>query len=276
MPRRRRERLLSRDAASAPLDSGMKGRVFLGPTCPVERVGPRCRRPQRTTIDVYTGSNPKLVNRVRSDRRGRFVVELSRAHASSREPRTSTAAHAGHPRERCTVSRMATLRLPALALAVVVAGSSAGCGSANTSPRSARGTGTSSGSDACPHAPHRLEATLRDGVRRTRVGRVFAVHSNSSFKERAPAVRAGVYFIAADLGVGAAVGTWAANERAFRGGRGLILALDNEARAVSPRRWRIAPRALARRFGIDPHTNGWARSRECANPTRAQASHTAA
>src|SRR5438093_549401 len=105
---------------------------------------------------------------------------------------------------------MATRRLlPSLVLAVALTGTSVGCGSADTPRQPAREAGASSAAGACPRAPRRLVATLHHGLRGTRLGRVFAVRSNSSFAGKAPAVRAGLYFVAADLGVGAAVGSWA-------------------------------------------------------------------
>jgi hypothetical protein len=164
---------------------------------------------------------------------------------------------------------MATRPWPALALALAFACGPAGCGGAGTSQQpTQRATTPSAQSRACPTAPHSLTATLRDGARGVSLGRVFAVRSHSSFEGRARAVRAGVYFVSADLGVVPVVGTWVANERAFRSGQGLILAVDKQARSASPGRWKVAPGVLASRFGIDAHTDGFARSRNCANPTR--------
>jgi hypothetical protein len=80
-------------------------------------------------------------------------------------------------------------------------------------------------------------------------------------------VRAGVYFVSGD--VGAAVATWAVNTDAWRTGTGLIVAVDQQARTLSPQRWDVNRRRLEQRFGISRHTDGYARARACANPTRA-------
>ncbi len=79
-------------------------------------------------------------------------------------------------------------------------------------------------------------------------------------------VREGVYFVSGNIG--AAVVTWAVDVQAWRTGTGLIVAVDRQTRAVSPRRWVVNPRQRDRRFGIGPHTDGYARARACANPTR--------
>jgi hypothetical protein len=120
----------------------------------------------------------------------------------------------------------------------------------------------------CPRAPHPLAQALRREIRRGgELRRLFAVRSRASFATKAPAVRAGGYFVSGD--VGAAVATWAVNTRAWRSGAGLIVAVDPEARALSPPRWDVDRRRLERRFGIGQGTDGFARARECANPTRA-------
>lgn len=79
-------------------------------------------------------------------------------------------------------------------------------------------------------------------------------------------MRSGVYFVSGNIG--AAVFTWAVNVEAWRTGAGLIVAADRETRAVSPRRWVVSPRLLEERYGISEHTDGYARARACANPTR--------
>jgi hypothetical protein len=147
-----------------------------------------------------------------------------------------------------------------------------GCGGAErtASPSSqapiARARPTSSG--ICPSAPRRLAAALRHGIRRGgRLRRLFAIRSRASFAGKAPEVRAGVYFVSGD--VGARVAAWAVNTRAWRTGAGLIVAVDAEARALSPSRWNVDRRRLERRFGISRGTDGYARARACANPTRA-------
>jgi hypothetical protein len=80
-------------------------------------------------------------------------------------------------------------------------------------------------------------------------------------------VREGVYFVSGTIG--AMVVTWAVNASAWRTGAGLIVAADQQTRAMSPRRWVMSPRQLEERFGINEETDGYARARACANPTRA-------
>jgi hypothetical protein len=63
-------------SSAARVDSGVSGRVFVGPTCPVERPGQVCERAYRTTLAVYAGPSHRLVTRVRSDREGRFQARL--------------------------------------------------------------------------------------------------------------------------------------------------------------------------------------------------------
>jgi hypothetical protein len=63
-------------AASVPGDSGVQGRVWLGPLSPVQVVsGPPNERPYSATIDVL-GSDGGLVATARSDRSGHFHVDL--------------------------------------------------------------------------------------------------------------------------------------------------------------------------------------------------------
>ena len=112
-----------------------------------------------------------------------------------------------------------------------------------------------------------MAAALRAGARNgEHLRRLFAVRSHADFSAMAPEVRDGVYFVAGNAG--ALVFTWAVNDQAWRTGRGLIVAADRQTRAVSPRRWAVGPRRLERRFGISPETDGYARARACANPTR--------
>jgi hypothetical protein len=55
--------------------SGIRGRVLLGPTCPVEVVGSPCPdRPIQATVRVLQGD--VLVKSVRSGEDGRFRIEL--------------------------------------------------------------------------------------------------------------------------------------------------------------------------------------------------------
>jgi hypothetical protein len=113
-----------------------------------------------------------------------------------------------------------------------------------------------------------LAAVLREGARGgDRLRRLFAVRSRSSFAGKASEVREGVYFVSGNDG--AAVFTWAVDVQAWRTGRGLIVAADAQTRAVSPRRWIVRPELLNARYGISERTDGYARARGCANPTRA-------
>ncbi|MFL5819671.1 MAG: hypothetical protein ACJ76S_03185 [Solirubrobacteraceae bacterium] len=63
----------------APPGSGITGLVFIGPTCPVERIRPEpsCRdHPYVATIDFRTASTNRFVRSARSDVHGRFVTHL--------------------------------------------------------------------------------------------------------------------------------------------------------------------------------------------------------
>lgn len=75
-----------------PVDSGIKGRVLLGPTCPVERQGHPCVRPYETTLAVYPAGRSDRVATFRSGRDGHFRVAL----AAGRYRLQAT--HAGLPR----------------------------------------------------------------------------------------------------------------------------------------------------------------------------------
>ena len=68
-------------AASAPtVDSGARGVVTIGPTCPVQRVGdPNCAdRPYAATLKVLRARDHTLVKKFGSRSDGRFVVHLRR------------------------------------------------------------------------------------------------------------------------------------------------------------------------------------------------------
>jgi hypothetical protein len=58
-------------------DSGIRGRVLLGPTCPVQRIGQTCSRPYQATITIRAEATGKLVARVRSSATGGFSVPLA-------------------------------------------------------------------------------------------------------------------------------------------------------------------------------------------------------
>jgi hypothetical protein len=58
------------------LDSGIRGRVLYGPTCPVQRAGQVCVRPYSATIAIRSYGTGRLITRVRSNAAGRFRVAL--------------------------------------------------------------------------------------------------------------------------------------------------------------------------------------------------------
>ena len=165
---------------------------------------------------------------------------------------------------------VSTRRLPVLAAVFLLGAVGCGAGSddsAPSSPASNPGSGQPS-SDLCPPAPRALAAVIRRGTRRgDQLQRLFALRSRASFSGKAPEVRDGVYFVSG--AIGPMVVTWAVNRSAWRTGAGLIVAADKQTRSVSPRRWIMSPKVLDERFGISAHTEGYARARACANPTRA-------
>ena len=66
-------------SSSSKLDSGIRGRAFLGPTCPVETVppSPNCKpKPLAVGIAVLRASDRRRVATTRSGRDGRFVVRV--------------------------------------------------------------------------------------------------------------------------------------------------------------------------------------------------------
>lgn len=58
-------------------DSGIRGRVLAGPTCPVQRVGHPCVRPYQATIAIRRGPTSRLAATIRSSATGRFTVALA-------------------------------------------------------------------------------------------------------------------------------------------------------------------------------------------------------
>ena len=108
---------------------------------------------------------------------------------------------------------------------------------------------------------------LRKCVRGTgELRRLFAVRPKESFSEKDPKVRSGVYFVSGNIG--AAVFTWAVNLQAWRTGNGLIVAVDRETRAVSPRRWVVRPPGSGSAMTSARGLTAYGRARACANPTR--------
>jgi hypothetical protein len=181
--------------------------------------------------------------------------------------------HIAHLLARDPPGRRTSIRIGRALPAAVIAAAlvAAGCGAeGNEHPTTGRRPASHVVPDShtCPPAPRRLAAVLRQETRDgQRLQRLFAVRSNADFSRKAPAVREGVYFVSGNIG--AAVFTWAVDAQARRTGTGLIVAADRQTRAVLPRRWVVSARDLDRRFGISPHTDGYARARGCANPTRA-------
>ena len=165
---------------------------------------------------------------------------------------------------------VAIRRLPVLAATVGLMLGTVACSAGehdSSPPGAASEAQAASVSSSCPPAPDDLAAALRKGVRATgELRRPFAVRSSDTFSDKDPEERSGVYFVSGNIG--AAVLTWAVNVQAWRTGAGLIVAVDRETRAVSPRRWVVRRRALEERYGISERTDGYGRARACANPTR--------
>jgi hypothetical protein len=165
---------------------------------------------------------------------------------------------------------MSARRLPVLAAALGLMLDVAACGDGerDSSPPSEASNAQPAGvSSVCPPAPSDLAAVLRKGgAAHGELRRLLAVRSRASFSDKDPDMRSGVYFVSGNIG--AAVFTWAVNVKTWRTGAGLILAADRETRAISPRPWVVSPRELEERYGIGKQTDGYARARACANPTR--------
>jgi hypothetical protein len=92
-------------ASAAPRhrpDSGVRGQVLYGPTCPVQRIGQSCTRPYAATILVRRESSGRRVATLHSSAHsGRFSVRLSPGRYRL-EPRS------GHP---YPVARPQTVRV---------------------------------------------------------------------------------------------------------------------------------------------------------------------
>jgi hypothetical protein len=58
-------------------DSGISGRVWIGPTCPVQRQGQVCTRPYQATLRIERASGGAAVATLRSSVAGRFRVALA-------------------------------------------------------------------------------------------------------------------------------------------------------------------------------------------------------
>lgn len=62
-------------APKTPADSGVTGKVLLGPQCPVVRVGEECPdKPYATDIEIYRSGY--LIQTTRSGSDGKFVADL--------------------------------------------------------------------------------------------------------------------------------------------------------------------------------------------------------
>jgi hypothetical protein len=63
--------------ASRTRDSGIRGTVLYGPTCPVQRPGRICERPYAASITIRRAHTRALVMRVHSGADGRFTARLA-------------------------------------------------------------------------------------------------------------------------------------------------------------------------------------------------------
>ena len=63
-------------SVSSHLDSGLNGRVLIGPACPIAGVGQKCFRPYKATIAIHAARSGRLVAKVRSSANGRFRITL--------------------------------------------------------------------------------------------------------------------------------------------------------------------------------------------------------
>lgn len=68
--------IASASAAPRPRDSGVRGLVVIGPTCPVQRPGQSCVRPYEAWISIRREPAGTVIARVRSAANGRFTVRL--------------------------------------------------------------------------------------------------------------------------------------------------------------------------------------------------------
>jgi hypothetical protein len=57
--------------------SGVRGRVLIGPQCPVEQVGSPCPdKPVAAEVRVFASGSQDVIATTRSDENGRFAVDL--------------------------------------------------------------------------------------------------------------------------------------------------------------------------------------------------------
>lgn len=67
----------SAPAVATTPDSGLRGQVLYGPTCPVQRPGAICERPYQATLVVSRTTSRGTIARVRTSADGRFTVRLA-------------------------------------------------------------------------------------------------------------------------------------------------------------------------------------------------------
>lgn len=79
-------------APAQHVDSGVKGVVTIGPTCPVQRVGdPSCDdKPYQTTLNVVRARDGRFVKRFESRSDGRFRIHLLRGRYVIKAARRTT------------------------------------------------------------------------------------------------------------------------------------------------------------------------------------------
>jgi hypothetical protein len=58
-------------------DSGIRGQVLYGPTCPVQRPNQTCERPYQASITIKREPRGAVVARIRSGTDGRFTARLT-------------------------------------------------------------------------------------------------------------------------------------------------------------------------------------------------------
>ncbi len=63
-------------AVTTGTDSGLRGQVLYGPTCPVQRPGRTCERPYQATVVVTHAGVRGVIARVGTSADGRFTVRL--------------------------------------------------------------------------------------------------------------------------------------------------------------------------------------------------------
>jgi hypothetical protein len=91
-------------------DSGVRGLVLYGPTCPVQRPGQRCVRPYEASITVTREPAGTVVAHLRSAADGRFTVRLRAGryllapHSGKPYPRAQSRTVSVHPHRFATVT----------------------------------------------------------------------------------------------------------------------------------------------------------------------------